>query len=80
MAASHLQFVAPYPSDFQHRHHPNFQHRHNRDGSCDSICLRCYRTIASTLYQNWLAYEESNHVCALLDMHVWMTDRIEYRV
>ncbi len=80
MAATPPQLFSRYSSNFQHRHHPSFQHRHNRDGSCDSICLRCYRTIASTRYEDWLAHEESNHVCTLLDMHVWMSDRTEYRV
>jgi hypothetical protein len=60
--------------------HPNFQHRHNQDGSCDSICLRCFRTIASTRYEDWLAHEEINHACTLLDLHVWMSDRTEYRI
>jgi hypothetical protein len=80
MATTKLHFVFPYRSNFQPRHNPNFQHRHNSNGTCDSICLRCYRTIATTRYEDWLAHEESNHACSLLDKHIWMSDRIDYRI
>jgi hypothetical protein len=50
---------------------PNFQHRYNQDGTCDSICLRCYRTVASSREEQWLAYQESVHTCALMDLHEW---------
>jgi hypothetical protein len=56
-------------------HSLNFQHRNNKDGTCDSICLRCYRTVASTRQEEWLAHEESIHTCTLLDLHAWMSDR-----
>ena len=57
----------------------NFQHRSNKDGTCDSICLRCYRTVASTRQEPWLAHEESTHACTLLDLHAWMSDRARAR-
>ena len=70
MAAKILQF-SPYSF--------HFQHRSNDDGSCDSICLRCYRTVASTRQEPWLAHEESIHTCSLLDLHTWMSDRARSR-
>jgi hypothetical protein len=66
MAATNFQ-LSPYTL--------NFQHRSNNDGTCDSICLRCYRTVASTRQEPWLAHEESIHTCTLLDLHAWMSDR-----
>jgi hypothetical protein len=66
MAAKILQFP-PYSL--------NFQHRRNNDGTCDSICLRCYRTVATTRLELWLAHEENIHTCTLLDLHAWMSDR-----
>jgi hypothetical protein len=77
MATPHLHLVSPR---FNLQPHPSFQHRQNDDGSCDSICLRCYRTIASTRYEDWLAHEESNHTCTLLDLHAWMSDRAQQRI
>jgi hypothetical protein len=58
----------------------NFQHRSNKDGTCDSICLHCLRTIASTRYEDWLSHEESIHICALTDLHAWMSDRAQFRI
>jgi hypothetical protein len=66
MAATILKF-SPRPL--------HFQHRSNDDGTWDSICLGCYRTVASTRQEPWLAYEESIHACTLTDMHAWMSDR-----
>ena len=66
MAATNLQ-LSPYSL--------NFQHRSNDDGTWDSICLGCYRTVASTRQEPWLAHEESIHACALTDMHAWMSVR-----
>jgi hypothetical protein len=70
MAAKVLQF-SPYSF--------NFQHRSNSDGTCDSICLRCYRTVASTRREPWLAHDESLHTCTILDLHAWMSDRARSR-
>jgi hypothetical protein len=70
MAARNFQ-LSPYSFNFQHRNH--------KDGTCDSICLRCYRTVASTRQEPWLAHEESLHACTLLDLHAWMSDRARSR-
>jgi hypothetical protein len=40
-----------------------FNHRPNNDGSVDSICLRCFRTIASNNHEWSLAMVESQHEC-----------------
>ncbi len=77
MATATLHIASPR---FNLQPRPSFQHRYNRDGSCDSICLRCFRTIATTRYADWLAHEESNHTCTLLDLHVWISDRVQYRI
>jgi hypothetical protein len=60
-------------------HSLNFQHRSYKDGTCDSVCLCCYRTVASTRQEPWLAHEESVHTCTLLDLHAWMSDRARAR-
>jgi hypothetical protein len=70
MAATTLQF-SPRPL--------HFQHRSNNDGTCDSICLLCYRTVASTRQEPWLAHEESTHACSIMDLHAWMSDRARAR-
>ena len=41
----------------------NFPHRHNRDGSHDSICPKCYATIASFRDETELAGSERDHSC-----------------
>jgi hypothetical protein len=58
---------------------PPFQHRNNPDGTCDSICLRCFRTITSTPFLPMLLYAESTHTCSAMDLHFWIPDRITYR-
>ena len=40
-----------------------FPHRRNRDGSFDSICLKCLLTIASTRTEADLHLHDRNHVC-----------------
>ena len=45
-----------------------FSHRPNNDGSVDSICLRCFRTIASNNHEWSLAMLESQHECDLVDL------------
>jgi hypothetical protein len=37
--------------------------RHNLDGSYDSICLRCFRTVATSVNQAELLAFERNHRC-----------------
>jgi hypothetical protein len=41
----------------------SFARRQNRDDSVDSICTKCYQTIASSPMVNDLAVVEENHVC-----------------
>jgi len=40
-----------------------FSYRTNDDGSIDSICMACYRTIASAISKVGLADEERKHTC-----------------
>ena len=44
-----------------------FAHRYNPDRTCDSICSRCFRTIATVRDQAELPKIESQHVC---DPHI----------
>jgi hypothetical protein len=55
-----------------------FAHRGKADGTWDSICLRCFRTIATGPSAVWLAPKETTHTCALLDLHVLISDRHAY--
>lgn len=43
----------------------SFARRQNRDASVDSICTRCYQTIASADNASELASLEQSHVCNL---------------
>jgi hypothetical protein len=40
-----------------------FPHRHNRDGSFDSICTKCFVTIASAQTDAELAVYDKKHIC-----------------
>jgi hypothetical protein len=42
----------------------SFAKRHNRDCSIDSICMKCYQTIASANSVSELANAEDAHVCS----------------
>ena len=42
---------------------PKFPHRMNRDGTIDSICPRCYATIATSTREADLERIEAAHVC-----------------
>jgi hypothetical protein len=41
----------------------NYPHKRNKDGSFNSICPVCFRTIASKMTEDELAQEEKKHVC-----------------
>ena len=41
----------------------SFPHRHNADGSYDSICTACLRTVATAWQEAELSFRESTHVC-----------------
>lgn len=45
-----------------------FPQRHNRDGSYDSICPRCFLTIARGVSPRELDLEERNHACSQGDL------------
>jgi hypothetical protein len=51
------------------RSNPHFPHRHNGDGSHDSICAKCFLTVASDKDEAELVQFERDHVCdpVLLD-------------
>ena len=55
-----------------------FAHRGKADGTWDSICLRCFRTIATAPNAAWLTPNETSHTCDLLDLHVLVSDRHPY--
>jgi hypothetical protein len=41
-----------------------FSHRANKDGSFDSICLFCYRTVATASNEADLRAAEASHSCS----------------
>jgi hypothetical protein len=55
-----------------------FRRRHNENGTWDSICLRCYRTAASTPDASWLPLLQSTHTCDPMDLHAWISDREQF--
>jgi hypothetical protein len=55
-----------------------FAHRSNDNATWDSICLRCYRTVATAPNPSSLPGMESRHICAVIDLHLWVGDRYEY--
>ena len=48
------------------RFSPAFAHRHNADGSWDSICTRCFFTIATERNEKSLSAQERDHDCQAL--------------
>ena len=46
----------------------SFAHRPNTDGSYDSICPTCYRTIATEKKEIDLIERERRHACAMDDL------------
>jgi hypothetical protein len=48
--------------------HTNFPHRENPDGTWDSICIQCLRTVASSVRESDLAEGEDSHFCDPLDL------------
>ena len=40
-----------------------YPHRHNADGTYDSICRTCYRTVGSSRSEDELGMLEELHVC-----------------
>ena len=48
--------------------HIAFPHRHNLDGSHDSICVNCFRTVSSMQHEIELEAIEKKHVCSVSDL------------
>jgi hypothetical protein len=40
-----------------------FRYRENPDGTFDSICVRCFRTVGSATWEGLLRFAEEQHVC-----------------
>ena len=47
----------------------DFLHRLNDDGSFDSICLKCFRTVSSHRLEAKLEHDETRHTCESDDLH-----------
>ena len=43
-----------------------FAHRVNLDGTIDSICLYCFRTVATAHDESALLFHQAQHVCDAL--------------
>jgi hypothetical protein len=52
-----------------------FPHRLNRDGSFDSICLKCFATVANTATEIELTAHDKTHACD----HAMLCDRRLFR-
>ena len=48
-----------------------FAYRQNQDGTIDSICLLCYRTVCSATSKDGLGDGERMHKCLLIDLDWW---------
>jgi hypothetical protein len=42
---------------------PKFPHRHNPDGTIDSICAKCFVTVATSRKESELEEAEKTHDC-----------------
>jgi hypothetical protein len=45
-----------------------FIHRKNKDGSFDSICLKCFQTAVTAHHESFLNSLEHNHQCSEADL------------
>ena len=58
-----------------------FRHRHNHDDTWDSICMKCYLTVETTMQEEELAGAERSHDCAeLLAIKTGMKPPLSERV
>jgi hypothetical protein len=48
---------------------PKFPRRQNQDGSIDSICTKCFRTVANGQTEAYLLEQEKHHSCRVRDLH-----------
>jgi len=46
-----------------------FPHRENQDGTFDSICPKCFKTVASDRNEVKLRSKEKHHICESSDLH-----------
>jgi hypothetical protein len=51
-----------------------FRHRANDDGNFDSICLHCFRTVASGISEAKLIEMELQHQCEVEDLVALRTE------
>jgi hypothetical protein len=57
-------FGEPFPrKDFMSAERPRFFHRSKEDGTFDSICMKCFRTVDTAKRDADLADKEQTHVC-----------------
>ena len=56
-----LSSLRRFPMAFQTA--PFFPHRRNKDGSFNSICLKCFATVASHMTEEELKEQDKHHVC-----------------
>jgi hypothetical protein len=54
------------------RPNSSYKHRTNKDGTFDSICLCCYRTIATAHDESLLETAESGHQCKEADLERYL--------
>jgi len=47
---------------------PTFPHRRNPDGTFDSICTKCFATVATKTQESDLQDAEAAHICPGLDL------------
>jgi hypothetical protein len=52
-----------------------FAWRPNLEGGTDSICLKCYRTVATTFYESDRQTKEAGHVCEQMDLAVLVPEQ-----
>lgn len=53
-----------------------FSHRFNANGSVDSICLQCFRTVATANTESALRSTEHEHICDPLSLVQFYYDDI----
>jgi hypothetical protein len=60
-----LPYALPLPARCDMANDPRkfYPHRQNPDGSIDSICLRCFATVASAMDVSELHSYDKAHVC-----------------
>jgi hypothetical protein len=55
---------------------PFYPHRHNKNGTYDSICLKCFATVATAQTEPELAFYNRRHICdplLLAERHLFVS-------